>query len=60
MCSFILQLFIWDFSGHTTQFFMNDRVNLSNDFTGQSEEVQQHLLQLYNMWFSSEAGRLQV
>ncbi|XP_044498409.1 ubiquitin carboxyl-terminal hydrolase 8-like isoform X3 [Mangifera indica] len=43
------QLFIWDFSGHTTQFFMNDRVNLSNDFTGQSEEI---LLELQVHGFS--------
>ncbi|KAJ0028863.1 hypothetical protein Pint_36200 [Pistacia integerrima] len=43
------QLFIRDFSGHTTQFFMNDRVNLSNDFSGQSEEI---LLELQVHGFS--------
>ncbi|KAM1948144.1 hypothetical protein ACFX15_008374 [Malus domestica] len=28
-------LHIWDFSGQTTQFFMNDRVNLPSDIPGQ-------------------------
>ncbi|XP_062167750.1 ubiquitin carboxyl-terminal hydrolase 8-like [Alnus glutinosa] len=28
-------LSIWDFSGQTTQFFLNDRINLRNDYPGQ-------------------------
>ena len=31
----IVQVHIWDFSGQTTQLFMNDKVRLSNDSGGQ-------------------------
>ena len=38
--SSVVQFHIWDFSGQTTQFFMNDEVNMCNDSSRQpSEEV---------------------
>ena len=38
--SSVVQFHIWDFSGQTTHFFMNDEVNMCNDSSGQpSEEV---------------------
>lgn len=43
ICSRIIgQLHIWDFSGQTTQFFMNGRISLPNDIPGQlNREVNQ-------------------
>lgn len=36
----LLQLCIWDFSGQTTQFFVNEKVDLSDGFSGKpGEEV---------------------
>jgi len=32
----MLQVHIWDFSGQTTQFFVNDKSRLPNDSSGQS------------------------
>lgn len=31
----VMQVHIWDFSGQTTQLFMNDKVRLPNDSHGQ-------------------------
>ncbi|XP_012074283.1 ubiquitin carboxyl-terminal hydrolase 8 isoform X2 [Jatropha curcas] len=39
-----LKLQIWDISGQTTQFFVNDRINLPNGSMGQSEEIPLELL----------------
>ncbi|KAK0583770.1 hypothetical protein LWI29_002751 [Acer saccharum] len=38
---------IWDFSGQTTQFFMNDEVNMCNDSSGQPSEEALLELQVY-------------
>ncbi|KAL6138277.1 hypothetical protein ACLB2K_063560 [Fragaria x ananassa] len=47
-------LHIWDFSGQTTQFFMNGRISLPNDIPGQlNREV---LLELYLHGFSEVRG----
>ncbi|KAM5559288.1 ubiquitin carboxyl-terminal hydrolase 8-like [Rosa sericea] len=47
-------LHIWDFSGQTTQFFMNDRISLPNDIPGQlNKEI---VLELHLHGFSEVRG----
>lgn len=48
-----LQLHIWDFSGRTSQFFVNDGNNLSIDSPGQSRQVGPvyHVIKFLNLIF---------